>query len=137
MDILMSIRPKWTELIRMGRKTCELRKSRVPEGTERIFVYETAPVQRICGCLEVLRQETLALDALWERTKDFSCVDEAAFGAYYAGRHAGTAIFFGRFVPMAPVPINVAGVLRPPQSWMKLRPEQVAAIVAATKSAKG
>ncbi len=137
MDILMSIRPKWTGLIRTGRKTCELRKARVPEGTERIFVYETSPVQRICGRLEGLRQETLALDALWERTKDFSCVDEAVFGAYYAGRKAGTAIFFERFVPMAPVPIEVAGVLRPPQSWMKLRPEQAVAIVAVTESADG
>ncbi len=137
MDILMSIRPKWTGLIRTGRKTCELRKRPVPAETERIFVYETAPVQRICGRLEVLRQETLALDALWERTKDFSCVDEAAFGAYCAGRKAGTAIFFERFVPMAPVPIEATGVLRPPQSWMKLRPEQAAAIAAAAEPAEG
>ena len=123
MDILMSIRPQWTALIRQGRKTAEMRRRPVPAQTERIFVYETAPARCICGWLEGLRVEVLPLEDLWARTKDCSCVGRQDFDAYYAGREQGAAIFFRRFRAMHPVPVVLVAA-RPPQSWMKLAPEQ-------------
>ena len=119
MDILMSIRPVWVERIREGAKRAELRRRPVPAQTARIFVYAAKPVGRICGWLEDLRVEVLPL----ERTRDCSCVARKDFDAYYAGLGQGAAIFFGRFQAMHPLPAELVA-RRPPQSWMKLAPEQ-------------
>ena len=123
MDILMSIRPALVECIRAGGKRAELRRRPVPAQTARIFVYATKPVGRICGWLEDLRVEVLPLEELWARTRDCSCVARQDFDAYYAGCGQGTAIFFGRFQAMHPLPVELVA-RRPPQSWMKLAPEQ-------------
>lgn len=123
MDILMSIRPAWVACMRAGCKRAELRRRPVPAETARIFVYETRPARRICGWLEDLRVEVLPLEELWTRTKDCSCVARKDFDAYYAGLGQGAAIFFGRFRAMLPLPVELVA-RRPPQSWMKLAPEQ-------------
>ena len=69
------------------------------------------------------QMEMLPLEELWTRTRDCSCVARQDFDAYYAGCGQGTAIFFGRFQAMHPLPVELVA-RRPPQSWMKLAPEQ-------------
>ncbi|MBR7064037.1 MAG: hypothetical protein IKI31_02660 [Treponema sp.] len=50
MNIILSIKPKWAELIYSGKKTIEWRKC-VPRfrNIEKVFLYETAPVKKITG----------------------------------------------------------------------------------------
>lgn len=50
MNIILSIKPKWAELIYSGKKTIEWRKS-IPkfQNIEKVFLYETYPVKKITG----------------------------------------------------------------------------------------
>ncbi len=45
-DVVLSILPRWAELIYSGRKTVEWRHT-YPEGTRAVFLYECDPVCRI------------------------------------------------------------------------------------------
>lgn len=48
--VLISIRPKWCELIASGNKTVEVRKNRPKiEPPFRCYIYCTAPVKRVIG----------------------------------------------------------------------------------------
>lgn len=50
MNIILSIKPKWAELIYSGKKTIEWRKSFPKrENIECVYLYETAPVKKITG----------------------------------------------------------------------------------------
>lgn len=55
MNIILSIKPKWAELIYSGKKTIEWRKSFpktekvLGESIEKVLLYETAPVKKITG----------------------------------------------------------------------------------------
>ena len=56
-NILLSIHPKWAELIYSGQKTVEWRKNMpiqltveaVTKGTVRVYMYETAPYKAVTG----------------------------------------------------------------------------------------
>ena len=45
-DIVLAIRPRWSELIYSGKKTVEWRHT-YPEGAGAVFLYEVDPVRRI------------------------------------------------------------------------------------------
>lgn len=50
MNIILSIKPKWAELIYLGKKTIEWRKNFPKrENIECVYLYETAPVKKITG----------------------------------------------------------------------------------------
>ena len=112
-DILLSIHPKWAELILSGEKTIEVRKT-VPkelcEG-ERIFLYETAPVKKITGYVRFVGAYRICYDTdrdelkfSWRdpyRSKKFNlntgsvnkdfrrtCLKEDEFIRYMRPRHA-------------------------------------------------
>lgn len=51
--ILLSVKPKWAELIISGEKTVELRKSNFPDHVKKIVIYATKPVGEIVGIVEV------------------------------------------------------------------------------------
>lgn len=124
MDILLPIRPVYVSRMREGRKLVELRKAfPLGKAVDRVFVYASSPVQRICGFFVPREIVSLPPDELWERTKAFSCVGKDFFDAYFAGRTSGIGIFFDRFTPLAPVPI-AAVMPRAPQNYAWLAPEQ-------------
>lgn len=57
MNIILSIKPKWAELIYSGKKTIEWRKNLpkrkiIGEPIEKVLLYETAPVKMITGFFE-------------------------------------------------------------------------------------
>lgn len=50
MNIILSIKPKWAELIYSGKKTIEWRKSYpTRDNIELVYLYETAPVKKVTG----------------------------------------------------------------------------------------
>jgi len=52
MPIVISIKPKWADLIKKGIKTIEVRKYFIPLA-EKWYVYESSPVKRITASFEV------------------------------------------------------------------------------------
>lgn len=114
---LISIKPKWVQRIASGEKTAELRKS-LPLWSGRMWVYETAPVKRISGWMDVAKVDWLRVSDLWEAVKDKACVERQAFDAYYGSRALGCCAWIREWHSL-PEPISLAaiGLKRPPQSW--------------------
>lgn len=128
MDILLSIKPKYVTYIRAGKKLVELRKTfPINKDINRIFIYESSPVKKICGYIKPTAIFRFPLAELWEKTKSLSCVEESDFKKYYQGKESGTAIFFDRFIPL-PVATLQRIAQRAPQSYTYLTPSQSAVL---------
>lgn len=122
---LISIRPKWADLIASGRKTVELRKS-LPFWVGRMWVYSTSPVQKITGWMDVSTVRHMPLDELWEAVKDLSCVDRQAFDSYYSGKSLGCGAWISKWNPLCkPLSLQDIGLKRPPQSWQWIEEDVV------------
>ncbi len=93
MNVLLSIKPRFTKLIFSGEKRYEYRKAifKSPE-VRKIVVYESSPTKMIVGELEI---ETILCDtpnAIWNRTKKYSGIDCHFFFSYFSRRQFGYAI---------------------------------------------
>ncbi len=115
--ILISIRPRWVEKIASGEKRVELRKM-LPAWSERMWVYETAPVKAIVGSMDIEKVERLPVAELWEAVKDASCVGREEFLAYYKDATEGYAAWIADWHPLQkPIRLSELGLKLPPQSW--------------------
>jgi predicted transcriptional regulator len=120
-DVLMSIRPVYSNAIFDGSKTVELRRRRpsFSPGT-RVLVYSTSPDQRVQGAFEVRGVIADAPDALWAAVQHRACVDRQTFDAYFAGCETAYAIEVENPRRIQPVPLP----MRPPQSYQFLSPQE-------------
>lgn len=124
MNIVLSIHPKWAELIYSGKKTLELRKS-FPKNfdpeLDKVYLYETAPVKKVTGyfCLEKRHEEEELeihiLDDFFDEISEKSCVPRKQIDEYLKGGdleiwRIRTAVKFDK--PF------VLREKRAPQSWM-------------------
>ncbi len=124
MDILLSIKPKYVAYIRAGKKLVELRKIfPLNKNIERIFIYESSPVKKICGYIQPKAICKFNIDELWEKTKSLSCVKESDFYKYYQGKIAGVGIFFDEFIPIPAASLD-AILKKAPQSYTNLTSSQ-------------
>lgn len=120
--IVISIRPKWAEMIRSGLKTIELRRRfpRLPAGAD-AYLYESSPV---CGLTALLRLGTvyeLPVEELWRAHGEASCVDRLHFDEYFAGRQNGYGVQITQAILLkSVVPLNqlrTEFAFTAPQSW--------------------
>lgn len=126
MNIILSIKPKWAELIYSGKKTIEWRKSFPKrENIECIYLYETAPVKKVTGFFEWNGFEAIVF------TADFNNIFTTAQNVVDAGcvpledlkKYIGDRIdLFGWKIKnpqkyKEPLPLSFFHFERPPQSW--------------------
>lgn len=133
--VLMSIRPRFANLILSGSKTVELRRSfmrRACEG-DRVLLYVSSPERRLLGWFEV---KTIATDSpcrLWGQVKDRCGLTKKEFNEYYAATKKAVAIFLcnatylNRPVSLAELRRKLSG-FHPPQSFQYLSTPVVEAI---------
>lgn len=116
-EILISIKPKWVELIASGRKTVELRKS-FPNYAGNVWVYSCSPVKKIAGRMVVRDIARMAPDDLWNALGGVSCVTKEQYDSYYAGRSVAVGLVIEAWQPLREsVPLSRIGLRLPPQSW--------------------
>ncbi|MEN6395815.1 MAG: hypothetical protein ABFC78_04955 [Methanoregula sp.] len=93
MDVLLSVKPKYVTSIMEGQKRYEFRKAIFKNrSVNRIFIYSSAPVQRIVASFEI---GTILEDnpsVLWNRVRDYAGIEDTEFFSYFAGRSLGYAI---------------------------------------------
>lgn len=95
MNVLLSIKPEFGEAILNGNKTYEFRRTsfRDPNEVERVFIYATAPVQKIIGSFTIQNVINDSPGELWERFGDVSGIeDRNRFMDYFEGKESGYAI---------------------------------------------
>jgi predicted transcriptional regulator len=118
-QVVMSVHPQYAEAIMDGRKKVEFRKRRLAEDVVVVWVYATAPVQRIVGYFEVGATITAAPQDLWRQFGSVGCVNRIDFDRYYATATLGAGIWIRRAARLA-VPMPIGELLPsgfPPQSY--------------------
>lgn len=121
--VLLSVKPKFVNLIASGVKRFEYRRVlyKHPD-IKRIVVYASSPVSRIVGEIEVGELLTDTPEALWRRTRGESGVSREFFFSYFADRPQAHAIEIKAFHPY-PSPKRLADEypsIAPPQSFCYL-----------------
>lgn len=124
--LLLSIRPKYAELIFSGRKKVELRRTRPRIGKgDLALIYVSSPVKSLMGALLVTNVVELPPNKLWLKTNGRAAVNRAEYDEYFAGAKMGYAIEFSRCWQLAqPVSLTTLRArrrgFRPPQSFRYL-----------------
>lgn len=120
---LISIRPRFADMIFAGSKTVELRRV-CPQASagDLALVYVSSPTKGLCGSFEVGKILTDSPTALWEQIGEKSGVTRAEFFAYFTGKKQAHALVIKRAWRL-PQPIGLKtlrhsnGGFRPPQNF--------------------
>lgn len=121
--VLLSIKPKYADLILSGFKRVEFRRSWAAEGVGMIVLYSSAPVQKIVGMVEVAEVVVASPTALWKTCTDMGGgLTRQELRTYFAGKSKGVAVLLGRVFspPKSLAPSDVIDNFVPPQSFRYL-----------------
>lgn len=83
--LLLSLKPRFADLVFQGLKTAELRRRIARSAVNRdVFVYVSSPVRQLRGGFRVEHVWEGPPDSVWEQVSDLAKVDKEDFDAYYA-----------------------------------------------------
>ncbi|GBU21055.1 hypothetical protein R80B4_00944 [Fibrobacteres bacterium R8-0-B4] len=129
-SLLLSIRPKYWEMILSGEKTVELRKTAPSESIWRALFYVTGKGGgAVVGKASVRTVQSYLLDKPYEPdcVIEFSLrcgLSREEFDAYYAGSRRVVLIYLRYPVAFgSPKRLEEYGLVRPPQSWCYVEEE--------------
>ena len=123
-DVVLSIRPHYSDKILGGEKTVELRRRfpvSAPQGTI-AYIYSTSPVRAIVGMAQIDDVLKLPIDLIWADFKSVAFIERADFDKYFDGLGMGFALLF-KNVRSFSNPIPLAELrerfnFEPPQSFL-------------------
>lgn len=116
--VLISLKPEWWELIRSGKKTLEIRRTRPADVKlpARVIVYATAPVSVVIGeflCGNIIRNTKSNFHNLTRR----SLVSLEDLEQYADGHDLFAWTVYDPVQYDRPMLLSDLGVDCPPQSW--------------------
>ena len=97
---LMSMHPRFAQLIIRGEKRVEFRKTRFQRPVDQVIVYATNPVKAVVGFFEVKGVIYDDVHNLWREYGAEGQIDWVGFSRYYADRMRGVAIQIGKVTPL-------------------------------------
>lgn len=117
-NIILSIRPIFAEKILSGEKKYEYRKRLCAKKVSKIYIYETAPVKKIIGEVEVIKKLKMKKEKLWKQTQKFSGISKEFYGKYFEKQEYACAYELGESKKYSdPVTLESIGVNYIPQSF--------------------
>jgi len=122
MKVLLSIKPKYADLIFDGSKKFEFRRTIFKnENIKTIVVYASSPVQKVIGEFEIESILNKDLAVLWQQTKKHAGIDEQYFFEYFINKEKGYAIKIKKTRKYRkPLCLRDDFNLLPPQSFLYL-----------------
>ena len=127
MPLLLSLKPRFAELVFMGEKTVELRRRIASTMTGReVFIYVSSPVRMIRGGFRVAEVWSSDPESVWSEVASRVGVTKAEYDPYYEGCGIAHALALSD-VWAHEAPVEIEGVrralpgFRPPQSWRYAR----------------
>lgn len=126
-DLVLSIRPEYSQKILDGRKTVELRR-RFPASVlcpATLYIYATSPVRAMVGCARLQRIHKLPTDMIWSRFGEAASIDRSGFDRYFDGVGSGFALVLddarklSRAIPLSEMRERFR--FEPPQSFRYTR----------------
>lgn len=128
-DVVLSIRPQYSEKIMEGKKTVELRR-RFPMSTSKgsiVYIYSTSPVRAMVGSAEISDVIKMSVADIWEQYSDCAFIKKEDFDVYFSGVEEGYALEFSNVRPL-PRPLKLNELrerfgFQPPQSFLYAKPD--------------
>ncbi|MBN2251872.1 MAG: ASCH domain-containing protein [Candidatus Altiarchaeota archaeon] len=119
MKILLSIKPKYSEKIFSGEKRYEFRKQTPKKKIEKVYVYESNPIQHIVGWFTIKKILTGTPEEIWAKCSSRGGIDHGNFMAYCADKttiHALAIDEYDQF--QTPIdPYAICPDYKPPQNY--------------------
>lgn len=122
MNIILSIKPKWAELIYSGKKTIEWRKS-FPRYVkiDKVLLYETAPVKAITGFFTLQEKPFFCVSSVCAQPEQIiasGCVPVVDLIKYRKNVDGILGWMIDNVTKFdKPLPLSYLDLKRPPQSW--------------------
>lgn len=121
-EIILSIKPKYSDAIYSKHKTVELRRKIGVQFTKdrTIYIYTSSPVKKISGEVKIFRIEKLSVDAIKELYLVEACISPADFDSYFLGCSHGYLIFLCEVMEYEnKIPLKKLSLVnfKPPQSF--------------------
>ncbi len=126
--VLLSVKPRFADLIVSGTKQVEFRRVWAQEPVPWIAIYSSTPTQQIIGIVEVESVVLASASSLWGVNCSLGGgLTRTELRSYFAGRARGYAVMLGRVLrPHEPVePTEVIRGFRAPQSFRYLTDPEV------------
>ena len=93
MKVLLSIKPKYAEMILSGNKKYEFRRAIFKSKTvKKVVIYASSPISKVIGEFEIDHILSLDISELWTRTMKHSGIDKDFYESYFEGKDVGHAI---------------------------------------------
>ncbi len=120
MNVLLSIKPKYANAILAGEKLVEFRKLVFKQEIERVYIYSSAPEQRIIGYFTIDDIISDTPKKLWLQFSDVGSISEEDFFDYFANKEIGYSIKIKsvRKFSKSKNPKDIFKNFVPPQSYM-------------------
>lgn len=121
-DIILSIKPTFTDKIYKGLKTVELRKkvgsAFLPNA--KIFIYSSSPQKQISGYAIIEKVEVMPVTAIRYNHIVSACISIEDYDRYYHGHENGTLVWLKNIQEFkSPIPLATLRLkgFTPPQSY--------------------
>lgn len=128
--LLLSLKPRYADLVFDGQKTVELRRRSPKQMRGRdVFVYSTTPVRMLRGRFKVGKVWAGNPEEVWSLVSDKAGVEKTDFDAYYAGRDVAYAFeIIDALEYVNPLTLDVLKRkfrnFVVPQSWRYVKPDE-------------
>lgn len=126
--VLLSVKPKYADLISSGNKRVEFRRAWATEEVSLIAIYASSPVQRIVALVEIEDIVHGSPTSLWNHCKDRGgALTRRELLDYFNGKRQGCAVLLGNVQTLTfPVdPKSIFKTFTPPQSFRYLSAAEV------------
>lgn len=138
--VLLSIKPKYADLILVGSKRVEFRRSWASQDVSVIVLYSSSPIQKIVGVVEVEQVVVASPTSLWKTcTERGGGLTRKELRSYFAGKSKGVAVLLGQLFKFDRYlePSDVIGDFVPPQSFRYLDADEYGMIKSKAVGWKG
>ena len=132
--VLLSIKPKYADLILAGSKTVELRRSWPSNDVGVMIIYSSAPIQRLTGVALIKEIKECDLEQLWAISQSHGGgVTYEELEEYVDKKKQVYGVMLGRVVPaeFPPDPKSLFPDFTPPQGFMYLSPKDYQRVIGA------
>ena len=93
MKVLLSIKPKYAEMILSGEKRYEFRRAIFKKpGIRKVVIYASRPISKVIGEFEIDDILSLDIRELWLLTMDHAGIEKEFYDRYFSGKEVGHAI---------------------------------------------
>lgn len=123
-DVVLSIKPQYSEKIIGGSKTVELRRRfpiSAPHGTL-AYIYSTSPIRAMVGVAEIKDVLKLPVEQIWSQYEKSAFITQQDFDRYFEGLDFGFVLVFDearafkRSIPLTELREKFG--FEPPQSFL-------------------